>query len=115
MESRSESKQKLDKVMSNPAKIIFYNDRSKQANSQFVNLFRLHKDMMRRSFLQFLESFELYRLALTCKEVRTLIDPEECGDQFKQSNHLKLIAMIQWLKSDERKMEEADQVFGVDV
>lgn len=70
---------------------------------------------MRRSFLQFLESIELYRLALTCKEVRTLVDPEECGDQFKQSNHLKLIAMIQWLKSDERKMEEADQVFGVDV
>lgn len=72
-------------------------------------------DMMRTSFLQFLEPFEVCRLAVTCKEVRTIVDPEECGGQFKRSNHLKLVAIIQCLKSDERSMQEADQIFGIDI
>lgn len=75
-------------------------------------------DMMRRSFLQFLAADDIFRVAVTCKELRTIIDPEECdkfGVQFKKSNHLKRVAMVQWLGSDDGILEEADVIFGIDI
>lgn len=76
---------------------IRYNIKSKQKKSKFVNFFMGHREMMKLSFLHFLDLHEIFSLAVTCKHLRLLIDPLECNYRLDKKNghHLKLIASVQ--------------------
>ena len=76
------------------------------------------------SFLQFLNFGEVFRLSLTCRDLRRMIDPNgSCRDDNRRitgrqryKTHLKIIAAIQLLDNgDDLSFDHITKKFGVDV
>lgn len=74
---------------------------SAQVKSRFAHLFRRKKEVMKVTFLQFLDFKTILKLSRSCKIFKQIIDPVACAghdedsevfERSRTSHHLKLVA-----------------------
>lgn len=51
------------------------------STSMLISLFKTKREMMKLNILQFLDFVDIIKLTLTCKQIKSIVDPCSCDHQ----------------------------------